>query len=149
VNRQEHALIRKLTEEAGVPRDRLELVSATHDAVAGYIQTMHLGSALIKPSYSKIASAPTKMAEYLGCGVPCLGNSGVGDVAEILRGRNVGIVMDRLSEEDIQDAADRALALLEDAALPSRCVATAQELFSLERGVAAYQDIYRSLLPAA
>lgn len=145
VNRKEHALIRKLAAEAGVPADRLELVSASHDAVAGYIQTMHLGAALIQPSYSKIASAPTKMAEYLGCGVPCLGNAGVGDVAEILRSRNVGIVLESLSDAEIEHAADRALALAEDPGLASRCVATARDLFSLERGVAAYSDIYRSL----
>ena len=35
---------------------------------------------------AKIASAPTKLAEYLGCGVPCLGNVGVGDMEAILEG---------------------------------------------------------------
>jgi glycosyltransferase involved in cell wall biosynthesis len=149
VNRHEHGLIRRLMTEAGVPADRLELVSASHDAVAGHIRRMHLGAALIRPSYSKIASAPTKMAEYLGCGVPCVGNAGVGDVAQILRGRNVGVVLEGLSDQDIETGVDRALALAQDPGVRSRCVAAATDLFSLERGVAAYRDIYQSLLSAA
>lgn len=149
VNRHEHGLIRRLATEAGVPADRIELVSASHAAVAGHIQRMHLGAALIRPSYSKIASAPTKMAEYLGCGVPCLGNAGVGDVAEILHSRNVGIVLEGMTGRDIEAGVDRALALAQDPGVRSRCVAAARDLFSLERGVAAYRDIYRSLLPVS
>ena len=36
--------------------------------------------ALYADSYSRVACAPTKLAEYLGCGVPCLGSAGVGDM---------------------------------------------------------------------
>jgi glycosyltransferase involved in cell wall biosynthesis len=149
VNRKEHELIRRLAAAQVIPADRIELVSAAHDEVPALIQRMHLGAALIKPSYSKIASAPTKMAEYLGCGVPCLGNTGVGDVAEVLKGRRVGVVLQDLEAASIAAAVDEALRLVEDPALPARCEATAQELFSLEHGVAAYREIYQSLLPQA
>ena len=44
---------------------------------------MHAASTLIKLLF-KITSAPTKLAEYLGCSVPCIGNYDVGDMEKIL-----------------------------------------------------------------
>lgn len=145
VNRHEHDLIRSLASRLGVSQERLELVSATHADVPRYVQRMHLGAALIRPSYSKIASAPTKLAEYLGCGVPCLGNAGVGDMQEILEQEQAGIVMRGFSAPELDAAAEAALLLTADPTLAGRCVAAAHKLFSLEEGVAAYRAIYHSL----
>lgn len=147
VNRKDHELIRRMATTAGVPVERIELVSAAHDDVPTLVQQMHLGAALVRPCYSKIASAPTKMAEYLGCGVPCLGNTGVGDVAEILRDRRIGVVLESFGASSLQAAVEEALRLAEDPALPTRCELTAREVFSLEQGVAAYREIYESLRP--
>lgn len=145
VNRKEHDVIRGLAEKVGVPIDRLEVVAARHDEVAQLVQRMHLGAALIRPSYSKIASAPTKLAEYLGCGVPCVGNEGVGDVAQTLLEGNIGVVMKGFDQASIELAVDQALQLCEDEGLSARCVSSARRLFSLEQGVASYHGIYRSL----
>lgn len=149
VNRREHDLVRTLAAKVGVPADRIELVAARHGDVPSLVQRMHLGAALVRPSYSKVASAPTKMAEYLGCGVPCLGNAGVGDVAEILEQRRVGVVMREFAQSDIERAAEQALRVCEEDGLSARCVATARDLFSLEHGVASYRRIYESLVPEA
>ena len=45
---------------------------------------MHAAGVLIKPCFSKIASAPTKIGEYLGCGVTCVGNKDIGDIEKII-----------------------------------------------------------------
>ncbi|HEX7887937.1 MAG TPA: glycosyltransferase [Ramlibacter sp.] len=145
VNRNEHAPIRSMADRLGIPRETIELVSAAHADVPRFVQRMHLGAALIRPSYSKIASAPTKLAEYLGCGVPCLGNAGVGDVQEILEQEQVGVVMRGFSAADIDAAVDASLLLMADPALGARCAAVARRLFSLDEGVASYRAIYRSL----
>jgi glycosyltransferase involved in cell wall biosynthesis len=71
VNCNEHEVIRAAVEKAGIELSRLEIAAAEHHDVPKYIARMHVGAAIIRPSYSKIASAPTKLAEYLGCGVPC------------------------------------------------------------------------------
>lgn len=149
VNRREHDHIRALARQVGVPLDRLELVSVKHVDVPSLVRRMHLGAALIRPSYSKIASAPTKIAEYLGCGVPCLSNSGVGDVTEILDGRNVGILLDAFDNDSIYAAVDRALALAKDPKVHERCVEVAHDVFSLQKGVMTYGSIYMMLAPTA
>ena len=73
VNRGEQELIRERLVAAAIDLQAVEIVAGEHRDMPQLIGRMSAGMALIKPVYSKIASAPTKMAEYLGCGVPCVG----------------------------------------------------------------------------
>lgn len=146
VNRNEHEAIRAAAARAGVPHDSLEVVAAEHREVPALIARMDAAAALIKPVYSKIASAPTKLAEYLGCGVPCLGNIGVGDMETILEGRRVGVALRDFAPNSLSAGAARLLDLARDPATRQRCVETARDMFSLDGGVAAYSRIYRELL---
>ena len=141
VNRHEHELVRQRAAAAGVD-EALELVAANHADMPRQIARMSAGMALIRPSYSKIASAPTKLAEYLGCGVPCLGNSGVGDVEEICGHREVGIVLNGFSPAEVEEGARQLLALTREPGIQQRCRAVALDLFALDRGVAVYAAIY-------
>ena len=101
--------------------------------------------ALIKPVYSKIASAPTKLAEYLGCGVPVVGNTGVGDMADILEKRGVGVALADFSDQSLRIGAQRLVELAREPGIQERCRQTAVERFSLDQGVAAYNAIYQRL----
>ena len=145
VNRHEHDLIRSRPAALGIDAAAMEIVAADHNDMPAQIARMSAGMALIKPAYSKIASAPTKLAEYLGCGIPCLGNSGVGDMAEILEGRKVGVAASDLSARDLQASIVRLLRLVEDSGLRERCRKTGVDLFSLDVGGAAYAAIYSEL----
>ncbi len=145
VNRNEHDLIRATLSQRGVPPERFEIVAAEHSDVPRQIARMHAAAAIIRPCFSKIASAPTKLGEYLGCGVPCVGNAGVGDMEEILEGKRVGVALRDFSQADHQGGVTRLLALLDEPECQGRCVATARELFSLEAGVDAYRRIYVEL----
>jgi glycosyltransferase involved in cell wall biosynthesis len=109
------------------------------------ISRMSAGMAFYRPGYSRIACAPTKLAEYLGCGVPCIGSATVGDVGDILADRRVGVPVDSFSDSDLDGYVRQIVALARDDETPSRCRRTALELFSLEAGVAAYAAVYQSL----
>ena len=146
VNRTEHDLVRNASAAIGLDRDAIELIAADHGDVPRHIARMSAGLAFYKPAYSEMACAPTKLAEYLGCGVPCLGNAGVGDLATILEDNQVGVAVTGFGEPELRSAIARLLELVESPGLPDRCRATAQRLFSLESGVAAYRSIYRNLL---
>ena len=145
VNRNQHNFIRAAVAAAGIDPARLEIVAAEHCEVPAMISKMTVGAAVIKPAYSKIASAPTKLAEYLGCGVPCLGNVNVGDMEKILEGERVGVALTGFSEGERRAAVDRLLTLLDDHELRNRCIETARRLFSVDDGVEAYRRIYESL----
>jgi hypothetical protein len=101
--------------------------------------------AIIRPAYSKIASAPTKLAEYLGCGIPCLGNRGVGDMQAILDGHDVGIVLHSFDEASLLIGTLELVDLARDPAVANRCRRVATSLFSLDSGIAAYRQVYESL----
>lgn len=145
VNRGEHDYIRNCLAAADVPAVSIEIISATHAEVPLHMARMDAGVFFIKPVFSKQASAPTKLAEFLGCGVPCLGNAGVGDMAEVLEGERVGVA---LTAFDYATLANGLQALLQLAADPNtrvRCVAAAQKHFSLDEGVRRYAAVYQQL----
>jgi glycosyltransferase involved in cell wall biosynthesis len=145
VNRAEQDLIRSRAAELGVATGAIEVTAADHSDMPRQIGRMHAAMALIKPVFSKIASAPTKLAEYLGCGVPCLGNSGVGDMPEILEGRRVGVSVNDFSDAQLEEGVRRLVDLSRDPAVRQRCREAAHDLFSLDAGVAAYARIYGEL----
>ncbi len=109
------------------------------------MRQMDAGIFFIKPVYSKMASAPTKLGEFLGCGVPCLGNSGVGDMASILENEQVGVALNSFDEAAMSEAIDRLVQLIHTPGVKERCRGAAIRHFSLERGVAQYTKIYNDL----
>jgi len=88
----------------------------------------------------------TRLAEVLGCGLPVVANEGVGDVANIVRKNNVGVIVEGASVQQMETAFDALQTLMKDPDLPSRCRATAEAVFSLEAGTEAYREIYASIL---
>jgi glycosyltransferase involved in cell wall biosynthesis len=145
VNRREQSLIRKRARQAGIEDDKIEIVAAEHGDMPKLIARMSAGMALIKPVYSKMSSAPTKLAEYLGCGVPCLGNAGVGDMTEILEGHRIGIALRDFSVGELALRSRELIQLAQEAEIQRRCREAACDLFSLEGGVIEYEAIYQKL----
>jgi glycosyltransferase involved in cell wall biosynthesis len=145
VNRNEHSAVRATFGKSGIDPCRLELIDSDHCDVPKHISRMHAASVLIRPCFSKVASAPTKLAEYLGCGVPCLGSKGVGDVQEILEVHRVGVVVPSFDELALRVALDSLLLLVDEHDIAHRCRVTAEQLFALDQGVKKYRQIYDCL----
>jgi glycosyltransferase involved in cell wall biosynthesis len=95
---------------------------------------------------SELGRSPTRMAEILGCGVPVIANEGVGDVANIIREYNVGVILTEGSEVAMMAALDELEALRSDPDLRKRCRQAAEDVFSLQAGTAAYRKLYTEIL---
>lgn len=150
INKGGHDIIRRDLLAAEVDLDRCEVKSCSYEDVANETARMHAGAFFILPAWSKRASCPTRMGEFLGSGVPCLANSGVGDVAEDLISSGTGVVMHgaeggRVDMSDLDEALEHLVKLAKTPGIAMKCRATAQELFSLEGGVSEYDRIYRKL----
>lgn len=145
VNRGEHEFIRERLAAANVPAESVELTTATHAEIQLLISRMNAGIFFIKPVYSKQASAPTKLAEFLGCGVPCLSNSGVGDMAQVLDGERVGVSIAAFDSSSVSCGLSQLLSLVAEPDISERCVAAAQKHFSLEEGVRRYAAVYQQM----
>lgn len=150
VTKGNHNLVRKTLEKAGVALDRVEVRSADFSEVPKQIARMDAGIFFIRPAWSKRASCPTRMGEFLACGKPCLTNGGVGDVAEDINETGTGVVLPPLGTETVDltglDAAlEELFVTAADPSMAVRCRTVAEQRFSLSRGVAAYSNIYDSL----
>jgi glycosyltransferase involved in cell wall biosynthesis len=146
INRGEHAYIRECLATAGVPASAFKLLSASPADMPRQIALMDASIFFTNPVFSKKAMAPTKLAELLGCGVPCLSNAGVGDMSKVLEGEGVGVALRAFDQESLVAGLMRLLDLVEDSSTASRCVVAAHKYFSLDVGVRRYSSVYKYLL---
>jgi len=144
VNKGQHEFIQKSLMESDIDSSKVKLFSADHTGVAKAMKSMDAGIFFIEPFYSKIASAPTRLGEFLGSGVPCLGNYGVGDMGEILEMNHVGVAISDFSQTSIKMGLNRLIKLSEEDNIKQRCRDVAEDLFALKKGVDAYQRIYNN-----
>jgi len=111
-----------------------------------YIRLADAGIFFIKPCFSKRFSSPTKLAEYLACGLPLVINSDIGDTGELVSDNHIGVVIKDFSEKQYLDKTRELLGLMKEGkALSKRCRLTAEKYLSLDIGVERYQNIYREL----
>jgi glycosyltransferase involved in cell wall biosynthesis len=145
INKGEHDFICKKIINNNIPLNKIKLINLGHNEISVYIRKMDAGIFFIKPAFSKKASSPTRLGEFLGTGIPCLTNDGIGDVSEILNNENVGVVIKDLNKKNIVDGIKKLLILLKDKEIKERCVKTAKKYFSLENGITKYDKIYNEL----
>jgi len=145
LNRGDHDFIRERLKATNIDANAVHIQEADHQGVARAMQQIDAGIFIIKPLYSKMASAPTKLGEFLGCGIPCLGNSGVGDMAGILENEQVGVALSRFDDDSMREAIDRILHLTHTAGIKERCRNVALRYFSLDEGVRRYALVYERL----
>lgn len=101
----------------------------------------------IRATPSKIASCPTKLAEALAVGLPVLTGPGIGDVDEILRAENVGVVLEDFSQGSYLRGWNALQALLTDPFTRGRCRSVATGPLSLGHAVDLYESAYRNTAP--
>ena len=128
------------------PAPKVPSQLSANAGVAKAMQNMDAGIFIIKPAYSKIASAPTKLGEFLGCGVPCLGNANVGDIADIIVGEKVGVVLSSFDADSIRVAVEELVCLTKQEGIKAHCRDVALRYFSLKEGVRSFDRIYRELV---
>jgi glycosyltransferase involved in cell wall biosynthesis len=146
VTRDDRDALRADLETAGMPAGRLAITSASFEEMPRYIRLFDAGLFFIKPSFSKRASAATKLAEFLGCGVPVVINDGVGDSGPIVRDGRVGVVLSSVDAAAFDAALASVRAVISDSGMGERCRRVATDLFDLNAGVERYRRLYRRLL---
>lgn len=145
INKGGHDAIRQYLEAAGVDLARVEIKAVPYDQVGQEVGRMDAGIFFIKAVWSKRASCPTRMGEFLACGKPCLANAGVGDVEEDLQQTGTGVAINEFSDATLRAALERLLQLTTEEGIEARCRKAAEERFSLPVGVNAYSAIYTRL----
>ena len=146
VTRDDAETVRAALDIDGKLGDRLSVFPSASESVHEALQKQSTSVMFFTSGTSKLGSAPTRLGEALGCGVPVVANEGVGDVTDIIRRYNVGVIVNDGSEATMTTALDELAALRSDPDLPSRCRKAAEEVFSLEAGTDVYRKIYSKIL---
>ncbi len=145
VNQGQQAYIKERQLQYAIPETALKLKAVSHAEVPKEMKRMNAGIFFIKPTFSKKASMPTRLGEYLASGIPCLCNAGVGDIDRLFGKEKVGIILREFTVEAKKDAVRKLLELAKNPETSNRCVSVAREYFTLEKAVASYNRIYRSI----
>lgn len=144
--RDKERIVQRLRERGMKEKDFL-VESVTPSELPKFLSAADVAISFIKPCYSKLSSSPTKIAEYLACGIPIIANSGVGDIAEQITSDGVGVVINEFSLESYRKALRELNAMRKETDLAARCRESARKRFDLiEVGAVKYSSLYEKLL---
>lgn len=145
VSRQDPTAFRAKLAEHGCA-DELVVRSARREEVPGWVSQADASMCFIRPQFSKRASAPTKLGEILGCGVPVAVNV-IGDMARVVEGSSAAVVVgDFSSPESVRVAAAKLIASAGDPGTRAEARRLAERWYALEDAIVAYERVYRGML---
>jgi glycosyltransferase involved in cell wall biosynthesis len=124
----------------GIDERLIFVKSVLHSDVAKFISIFDASVFFITPTFSKIASSPTKQGELMAMGIPIFCNSGVGDTEWVINQYQAGnaIVIDQDMDHSKFD-----FTLLNFNVEQTKF--GAKEFYGLETGVSRYLKIYNYL----
>ncbi len=134
-------LIYNAAQKAGVDINNLIIKPSSRSDMPYHIVLSTASVFFINPTFSKLASSPTKMGEILSMGVPIITNTNIGDVDAIIHQTNCGVTIRHFNQVDYQIAVDNLLRNLDS--YRDNTVSTAMTYFSLMDGVEKYDAVYR------
>jgi glycosyltransferase involved in cell wall biosynthesis len=138
------ARLRTALGAAGVPDGEVLIEAVEPSEMPFRMAGADAAVSFIQPCFSKMASSPTKVAEYLSLGLPVALNRGVGDCDRLI-GHDAIVDAGAMSEAELARAADR-LASADVKALRPRARQLAHREFSVDEiGIARYREIYERL----
>lgn len=144
-NRADHSHVRACLQAAGVSEENVQLSRLRPDQIPELLGWTHATVFFTRTSHATQAAAPTKLAEFMASGVPCLTNWGVGDVGDFVETRNVGVALRDLEGDSLKSGVTRFLTMLDDDRVHERCRDAALEHFDISRGASLYDSVYASI----
>lgn len=147
ISHTDHESVRIMLASAGLPSGEYELMRLSHDAVPGALCAASVGLFFLSDGVGALSCSPTKVGEYLACGLPVLLSSGLGELNDEIVRRRVGAVVEEVEGGSYDEPVSEITALLRDGELPERCRRTARELFGLEQSVRRQLELYGRLIP--
>jgi glycosyltransferase involved in cell wall biosynthesis len=145
LNKGQHDFIKKKIREHKIDKKDITVLESDFEKVPEYINLSDIGLFFIKQSFSKKGSSPTKMGEFLACGVPIISNSGVGDIKEIIEENSVGEIVNNFNDSEYKKAFNKCLHKTKNNDIEIKCRTAAEEIYSLDQGVANYKEVYNVL----
>ena len=126
-----------------IQSEEIIITSCERQKVPEYIALSDASIFFIIPTYSKKASAATKMGEVMALGKPVITNAGWGDVDTIIPETGIGILVNPLSPEGYVEAIKKFDKMQFD---PKAIRKHAIRLFSLTNGIDQIDEMYSKVM---
>lgn len=139
--------LRQALARRGVADGDVQIASALPSQIAARLSAGDAAVSFAEPRFSKIASSPVKVAEYLALGMPVAVNRGVGD-QDAMMAAHPEILVDAglMGEREIDAAAERLVAAARLSGVHAQAAAFARAQFDLDDvGVARYRLLYERI----
>ena len=146
ITRTDHKWLLQLAQAKEIFLSSIEIKTVQPKQVPAEVQTIDVGLSFIEPHYSKKASCPTKLGEYLAVGIPVVANSNIGDMNRVITENRVGVILDDFSAETVEKSLLELKKMIRSSTVSERCVDVAQRLFSLKKGIDDYHALYQKIL---
>lgn len=127
---------------AGIDPGNLIVRYANRNEVPGYISISNCSIFFIRPTFSKMASSPTKHAELMGMGIPVICND-IGDTGEIIKTTGTGLLVKHFSLEEYDRVAGQFPGLI--CLQPEKIREAAFYYFDLKKGSEKYSSLYHQI----
>ena len=141
-------MIGNLMSKRGITAKQFTVLGAAPSDVWSYLSAGDAGIAFYKPAFSRMATSPVKIAEYLACGLPLVINAGIGDSEAMITAERIGALVQSFNEGEYADAANVVGGFV---GYPDqtrrRAREIAERLFDVRRvGVQRYGRLYENVL---
>jgi glycosyltransferase involved in cell wall biosynthesis len=136
-----------LADEFAIPKRRRLIKEVAHDQMHLWLPWIDFGlTLLVNPIQAKRASMPTKLAEFFATGVAPISHGANSEVTEWVDQAGSGIVIDDLSSDSLNRAANFVARGVPDADVLMRARLAAEKHFSLASGAERYDTLFQEVL---
>jgi len=143
LSKDDRGKVLRTVQTAGIPPGKVRVLYSGRKELPDYLSLSDCSIFFIRPSYSKLASSPTKHAELMGMGIPVICND-IGDTGMIIRSTGAGILIKEFSDAEYDRAVDRMEQLL---SMPKERIRNAAfQYFDLSKGCRDYEELYKRIL---
>ena len=142
VTHDDHVKIRNALIAKNINVEKLSIYHSSHENMPNEIRKFDAIVMFFSPGFSKLGSAPTRFGEALASGVPCVVNSGVGDMGAIIRKEHVGVVVEDFSNFDGLRRQCLELLGIINRDISEKCRLVSKKYFSLDIARSKYKRIY-------
>jgi glycosyltransferase involved in cell wall biosynthesis len=138
-----HERVKAVMAKRNVPPDQFSVLSVPARVVPSYLSAADAALSFNKPSFSKIASSPTKNGEYLACGLPLIINAGIGDSDALIDEWSAGVLLEEFSDTEYDAAGEAIEKMVAQPGARQSARAVAERLFDLQTvGAERYAALY-------
>jgi glycosyltransferase involved in cell wall biosynthesis len=138
-----HDRVKELMKSRNVAADHFSVLSVPARTVPSYLSAADAGLSFIKRCVSKLASSPTKNAEYLACGLPLIINAGIGDSDALIDEWNAGVLLEEFTDAEYEQAGSFIQTMVAQPGARESARAVAEQVFDLQTvGVERYAALY-------